>query len=99
MTDDYGELLETLAFQSMSTKTLIGKIADALVEESWSVPVWHPHHHFVTRERVEARVAELVERHGSIGGNLTRVKLVSKIMKRVRTLRWKKHDEEQKRLS
>ncbi|HUW15028.1 MAG TPA: hypothetical protein VM537_35245 [Anaerolineae bacterium] len=90
MTENLGRILDAMAFHAMSNKQLIDKIADHVVERRKSSALYHRYNRS-DRQLVEHRIAELVEKFGSIGGNLTRAKLTSLVLKKIRNLRNKEY--------
>lgn len=89
MTENYGYILDALAFHSMSTKQLVELIADYVIERR-SMALYYRYNQS-DKALIEHRIDELVRKYGSIGGKLTRVKLTSKVLKRVRSRRWRSY--------
>lgn len=80
---DYGNILDQLAFCSMSTKRLIERIA---VDMMRGRDAAHWNYDYITQERVELHVKHLVKTYGSLGGNMTRKRLINAVMKRIRSI-------------
>lgn len=83
MTD--GEILDAIVFRTMRAEQLIEHIHIYLmgpVEDDTKVGIRRRN---PSRKTVESYVASLVEKYGGGLGGLTRVRLVSRVMKRVET--------------
>ena len=89
MTEDLGRILDTMAFHAMSTKDLVNSIADHVMKRHIFSLVTS--RNLTDREATAKRIDELVEKHGSIGGSLTRKRLLSLVLKRVRNRQWKEY--------